>query len=416
MAQIQFAEVLDFERGAEANAGDTPINRMLRAIRNHLGMDVAFASRATASEIVIEHADMVENGPFKVGDAFPIEDGYCKRIIDGRIPHLITDTSKVEEVAELECTRSIPVGAHMSVPLRLRDGRVYGTFCCFSFNPDRSLNQRDLQMLGAFAELAAGQIDDQLKEERESKETADRISGIIGNGGLSIVYQPIHHIATRRVVGVECLSRFPDWERRPPSDWFEEGAQVGLGVELEIAAINAALRGLPYLPTEAYLAVNVSPATVLSGRLDKLLREQPSGRIVLELTEHAAIADYHALAEALAPMRERAKLAIDDVGAGYAGMRHILDLKPDTIKLDMSLVRDIDKDPARRALAVALVDFAAGIGSEIVAEGVERIGELEALASLGVHMAQGYYLSRPMPLMAARNFMLGDRPQTDHRS
>jgi EAL domain-containing protein (putative c-di-GMP-specific phosphodiesterase class I) len=393
---------------APAAAGDG-ITRMLRAIRTHLDMDVAFASEISDGQVIIRHADTAGDGPIRVGDVFPIEAGYCQRVVDGRLPELIPDTSAVPEAAALECTRTIPVGAHLSVPLKLSDGGIYGTFCCFSFKPNKSLNERDLKMLRAFADLAAGEIEDTVLQDRALNETSLRIRHAIERDGIAIVYQPIHRLDGEGICGIECLARFADCDLRPPSEWFAEAAEIGLGVELELAAVRAAIRGLPYLPDGLYVAVNVSPATILSGRLDALILKLPPGRVLLEITEHEGVFDYRALAAALEPLRQVARLAIDDVGAGYSGMRHIIDLKPDVIKLDMSLVRDIDRDPARRALALALVAFASGMDSEIVAEGVETKTELATLRELGIQKAQGYYLSRPMPLMAARQFITGER-------
>ena len=117
---------------------------------------------------------------------------------------------------------------------------------------------------------------------------------------------------------------------------------------------------------------------------------------MLELTEHAGIADYNELAEALAPLRESGvRLSVDDAGAGFASLRHILNLRPDIIKLDIGLIRGIDADPARRALASALVGFAAEIGAVIVAEGIETPDELATLCALRVTYGQGYHLARP---------------------
>lgn len=385
------------------------ITRMLRALRAHLGMDVAFASEIRDGKVIIRHADTIPDGALGVGDEFVAEDGYCQRIVDGRLPYLMPDTSTVPEAAALACTRELPVGAHISVPLILRDGSVYGTFCCFNAAADPSLNQRDLDTLRAFADLAAAEIDDNLRADRERKAARERIESVIARGPLGIVYQPIHCLNSGRVVGLEALARFADSALRRPSEWFEEAAEAGIGVDLEMAAVRGALAGSPYLPEDVYLAVNVSPATVLSGQLEAVISGVADGRVVIELTEHEAVSDYVALKQALEPLRGRARLAIDDVGAGYAGMRHILDLEPDIVKLDMSLVRDIDKDPARRALALALVAFTSGMHSEIVAEGVETAGELAVLRALGIPKAQGYFLSRPMPLVVVQKFILGDR-------
>jgi len=136
--------------------------------------------------------------------------------------------------------------------------------------------------------------------------------------------------------------------------------------------------------------------------LVELMSELPGHRLVLEITEHATVEDYDALRAALRPLRGRGvSVAIDDAGAGYSSLRHILALEPDLIKLDMSLTRNICLDPARKALAAALISFARETGSRIIAEGVETAAELATLQSLGVEKAQGYFLGRPMALNAA---------------
>jgi EAL domain-containing protein (putative c-di-GMP-specific phosphodiesterase class I) len=409
LQQYGLVEMLSAERDSEAQRGLDGVTHILKAIRAHLGMDVAFASEIRDGEVIIRHLDIESEGLIQVGQHFPAEDGYCQRIIDGRLPQLIPDTADIPEAAALASTATMPVGAHLSVPIRLSDGRVYGTFCCFSFSADRSLNERDLQTIRAFAELAAAEIDRRLAGERARERVIADIRDVIARDRIRQVYQPIYRLDDDSMAGVECLARFPDCEVRPPSAWFAEAASVGLSVELELAALRQAIVAVPYLPDSLYLAVNLSPATILSGAAEPLLAEFPAGRLVVEVTENQEIGDYVGFARALAPLRTRARFAVDDVGAGYSGMRHILDLHPDIIKLDMSLVRDIDKDPARRALALALVAFASGIDSQIVAEGVETAAELAVLRDLGVARAQGYYLGRPMPLMALLQFLHGDR-------
>jgi EAL domain-containing protein (putative c-di-GMP-specific phosphodiesterase class I) len=153
------------------------------------------------------------------------------------------------------------------------------------------------------------------------------------------------------------------------------------------------------LPGDVYVAVNGSPDLVASGALPELLQSVDMSRVVLELTEHASVADYRELTDALAPLRAMGlRIAIDDAGAGYASMRHILSIEPDLVKLDISLTRGIDADCKRRALASALIAFARETDVEIIAEGVETSAELLTLRSLGVRRAQGYYLARPKPL------------------
>lgn len=207
---------------------------------------------------------------------------------------------------------------------------------------------------------------------------------------------------SRQAVGFECLTRFSGVPSRPPNEWFDEAAEVGLGTALELAAIRAALDALGSLPEHLHLAMNASVETVMIREFSDLMNELPSGQIVIEITEHTDVKNYEDLVRALQPLRQRGiKLAIDDAGAGYSSLRHILHLRPDYIKLDMDLIRHIDIDPARRALATALIGFARDTGSIIIAEGVETASEFATLQSLGVEQVQGYFLGRPMPLEGA---------------
>jgi EAL domain-containing protein (putative c-di-GMP-specific phosphodiesterase class I) len=376
------------------------IERILRAVRDHLGMDVAFVSEFSAGRRFFRHVDAGAVAPLQVGDSSPLDEGYCQRVVDGRLPELIPDTADVPEAMALPVTTVLPVGAHLSVPIRLRDGRVYGTFCCFSFTPDRTLNERDLGVMRAFADLSTTEIQRDLDAHRDRDEKVARINAALRAQQMSIAYQPIYTLdENSRVAGLECLARFSGQPYRSPDQWFAEAGLVGLGTELEVAAVRMALATLPLLPDTVYLGVNASPDAILTGAVGAALDDTSGERIVLEITEHASIADYGALSAALAPMRAKGvRLAIDDAGAGFASFRHILNLQPDMIKLDITLTRNIDSDPARRALASALITFARDTGSRIVAEGVETASELEALRSLGVHKAQGYFLGRPMPL------------------
>lgn len=369
----------------------------LRAIRDHLDMDVAFIAEFTASERVFRHVDArLTDCPVQVGGADRLENTYCQRVVDGRLPELIPDAGALPAAAELPVTAALPVGAHLSVPIRLADGRVFGTFCCFSARPDHSLNDRDLAMMRVFADLTAVQIErDEERKHRHEKLVA-RLRAAMNYEGLTMVLQPIVDIDTGQPFCFEALARFNVPPLRGPAAWFAEAAEVGLGVELELAAVQRALHHLPALPAGVGLSLNVSPDTAVSGALDALLRDQPAHRIVVEITEHDVIDAYDELEAALGGLRRRGvRIAVDDAGAGYASFRHILRLRPDIIKLDMTLTRDIDRDPGRRALASALIAFARDTASALVAEGVETHDELSTLRRLGVRAAQGYLFGRP---------------------
>jgi EAL domain-containing protein (putative c-di-GMP-specific phosphodiesterase class I) len=211
---------------------------------------------------------------------------------------------------------------------------------------------------------------------------------------MEAALQPIVDLATGRVVGAEALARFPD--RRAPDVHFAEADSKGILIDLEIAAVRAALRRLAELPPSAYLTVNVSPATAVSPRLAAALAGTPAHRIVLELTEHAPVADYPTLEAALSSLRARGvRVAVDDAGAGFASMRHVLSLRPDVIKLDVSITRGVDEDLRRRELVRAMVSFSRATGCTLVAEGIETEDELAALRALGVRCGQGFHLGRP---------------------
>ncbi|HEX2025501.1 MAG TPA: EAL domain-containing protein [Actinomycetota bacterium] len=239
--------------------------------------------------------------------------------------------------------------------------------------------------------------------ERRRRETVDRVQRILQTaGGLSLVYQPIFDVHTGEVVGAEALSRFSLPPPRPPDQWFRDAADVGMANVLETAAAGAALGGLAELPRGAHVAINVSPDTVMDPMFARLLDAAPVGHVVLEVTEHAPVRDYGRLAAALDPLRERGlRLAVDDAGSGYAGLRHILRLAPDILKLDIDLTRGISTDRARHAMSVALIRFAEEMDMTVVAEGIETDQELEALRELGVPWGQGYLLGRPGPLPLA---------------
>jgi len=198
------------------------------------------------------------------------------------------------------------------------------------------------------------------------------------------------------VTGYEALSRFSAEPWQPPDVWFGLAAEAGLGVELECFAIERALATFDFT-SDAYLSVNASPDTIMADRLGEMLRGNPS-RIVLEVTEHARVASYPDLHKHLAPLRAAGiRLAVDDAGAGFSGLQHILELRPEIIKLDISLTRDINTDPTKRALGTALVTFARELRAHIVAEGVETAGEFLSLRELGVDLGQGYFMARPAP-------------------
>jgi EAL domain-containing protein (putative c-di-GMP-specific phosphodiesterase class I) len=387
------------------HVGDV-LTKLLKTVRNHLGMEGAFVSRFHDGQRYFQAVDCNAECELPKGGSGPLEESYCMRVADGRLPQLIKNAQEVPAALELAATKDFPIGAHLSIPLRLTDGSIYGTFCCFSRKADYSLNGRDLELLRMFAEIATSLIERDVAEERSTKASRERVEQVLQSGEiLSMVYQPIVELESQRIVGFESLARFRSTPPRPPDIWFQEAASVGLGQELEMLAIQSALAH-GYLANGVYVACNASPAVVLSGELPAALCQGTLSRVVLEITEHSSVQDYKNLECVLRPLREKGlRLAVDDAGAGYSSFGHILRLHPDYIKLDMSITRGIDRDRGRRALTAALIGFAHETGSELIAEGVETMSELETLRSLGVPKGQGYLLGRPAPFDTARELV-----------
>jgi EAL domain-containing protein (putative c-di-GMP-specific phosphodiesterase class I) len=241
------------------------------------------------------------------------------------------------------------------------------------------------------------------EEIKSRQEISGRIDRVLAEDGLTTVFQPIVDLRSGKPSGMEALSRFTIEPARTPDVWFAEAEATGRLTELDLKAAQKALDHLASIPPRSYVAVNMSPQTVLTEGFQRLLDHVSPSRVVLEITEHAAVDDYASLASALRDFRSHGgRLAVDDAGAGFASLRHILALEPNIIKLDISLTNGVDIDPSRRALAKALISFAQDIGVSIVAEGIETQNEMKTLRMLGVSYGQGFYLARPAPLTKLR--------------
>jgi diguanylate cyclase (GGDEF)-like protein len=209
------------------------------------------------------------------------------------------------------------------------------------------------------------------------------------------VYQPLVELSTGRLIGFEALSRFNAEEQRSPDAWFNQAARCGRGLALEMAAIKAALAGAQNRPQGTYLSLNFSPSALGSPKLMAILPRNMSD-IVVEVTEHELASEDGALEDGLAKMRARgARIAVDDAGAGYAGLNQVMRVQPDVIKLDRSLIEGVHSDSAKSALVEFFVMFARRVGAAVCTEGIETLDELRTLINLGVTYGQGYLLGRP---------------------
>lgn len=386
---------------------DPGLERILTAVRGHLGVEIAFVSRYVEGEQrELTHVSSDLDLPMGPGFREPREAGYCWHILNGHLPELIQDPADFPLTKTLAITDFLPVGCHINTPLRLSDGTVWGSFCAIGRQPDRTMNTRDLAILKSFAGLAAERIESALEGEMRNMEARLRVESMLDGHGVSTFQQPIISLETGRAVGVECLSRFPDLTKRGPDAWFDDAELVGLGKQLEMTAVRCALDSLGHIPDGIYATINVSPQTVASGALRELLETVEVQNLVVEITEHCQVDDFDVLAREISALKAHARIAIDDVGTGYSGLRHIVDLQPDILKMDMVLTRGIEADPARKAMTAALVQLARELGCTLVAEGIETEHEARVMKKLGVDCGQGYLYSRPLPVVAAQQFLL----------
>ena len=246
---------------------------------------------------------------------------------------------------------------------------------------------------GGMGEFVANVLRPGIVRELEDKE---RIAEVLAQSRFHMLCQPIVEIDSGRVLGAEALARFDGPPAQPPDRWFAQAAHAGLGVPLELAAATKALTLLDQLPPGTFLAINLGPDALADPQLPGLLKGSEPERVVIELTEHVRVDDYPHMRHALQRLRGLGvRLAIDDTGAGFAGLAHIVNLKPDLIKLDRQFAHQIDTDPARRAVARSLVSLASETGAQMIAEGIETNSELDTIRALGIPYGQGYLFSRP---------------------
>jgi EAL domain-containing protein (putative c-di-GMP-specific phosphodiesterase class I)/ActR/RegA family two-component response regulator len=265
------------------------------------------------------------------------------------------------------------------------------------------------QVAGGVIERVQMHLQAENQEQQHRQQLVDQLSIALDGDGMEMVYQPIFDLETRRVVGVESLARFSLQPKRRPHEWFEAAATVGLATRLEVSALSRALSRRSQLPPGVFMTVNLSPGALMSREVLRAIPRGFADRLVIELTEHAPVSDYQALALSFAPLRASgAALAIDDAGAGFASLRHILELAPQFIKLDISITHKIEHDRAALALAVALTSFAGAIDAMIIAEGIESDSHLAALRSLGIRLGQGYHLAMPGPIEQLVGLAHGD--------
>ena len=376
----------------ESGGPDALLERVVALAQRHLGLDaVCIAER---------RPDGVHYCRAAAGDpaAFDI-------VVGAALPASLVDLS------EAVVSGSTPAGSgssdrtQVAVPLVRSDGSAYGAIVALGRGPRDALDEHDLRLLSMSADLLLRYLDDQ----RDLDAVRAGIGVLIHERRLEIATQPIFDLRGGSCIGVEALARFPQgWGA--PDTTFRAADAAGLGVELERLAVQQAWPILERLRPRQFLTVNLSPvaAAALAERAT-LYAELPLSQLVVEITEHAAIDSYATLRAQLRPLRELGlRVAVDDAGAGYASLRHVVELRPDFIKVDRDLVHGLADDHARRVAVSAFVLLFLDLNASVIAEGLERPADLEALYDLGVDAAQGYLLGRPSTASADLTAWLRD--------
>lgn len=371
------------------------VQELLSLARRHVGADAAFIGRFEGQERVLRAVQSDDELPVGPGHRERLEETYCCRVVDGTLPSALPDTAADPVAAALPITAALPIGAYLGVPIQLPDGRFYGTLCCLSYRPNPRFDDAAAAFLASLASSLSRVLGtEELKRAGRRRILLD-IDEVLQRHAIAMAYQPIVDLFTGAVRGVEALARFTDGSRTT-SQWFDDASRVERTSELELLTARTALQ--ESVAWDGDLWLNLSASVLLSPAVASLLEGRDLTRLVVEVSEHEQVSDYGAVRLALAPWRAQGlRLAVDDAGAGFSSLRHVLELSPDIIKLDISLVQNLPTDPSRRALVTALVAFAAETGALVVAEGVESEAELLTLRGTGVSLGQGYHLGRAVP-------------------
>lgn len=307
--------------------------------------------------------------------------------------------------ADLERTRErirAPLRTFLAGRLPARFNDCFGCYVGCSL-VDNDANQRPERTIYRALELSQADSLRSKAQDREDRESLLR--RVLQGRQVTPVYQPVVDLSRQQVIGYEALSRVPEGLFRSIEQMFQVAQEANATWELERLCRETAIRGIGRYPGRMFLFLNVEPDSIYDPQFRspetlEMLADaglQPD-RVVLEMTEHSGVQDFQAFRRTLAYFRSQGfRLAIDDVGSGYSGLQSIAEVRPDFIKIDMSLIRDVHRHDIKRDLIHTIGKFSAMSGISMIAEGVETQEELRELRRIGVVLAQGYLFARPHP-------------------
>jgi EAL domain-containing protein (putative c-di-GMP-specific phosphodiesterase class I) len=383
-----------FRGGADSVATSRGLTREMLRLRQ-VDIAVLYAFHGESVLPLAIHAP--PGAPIAVGRALPTARAAYLRASAARGPWIDEWRPGVEVDDYQRAWLEVGLRVGVYVPLSV-NGVQYGLIAAGTTTEMSGPEMgRRLPALLEFAAVANAVLGPQLM--RQSGELQiNALRELIGSGGLRTVFQPVVRLEDRQVIGYEALTRFTDGSS--PVQRFAEAEGAGLAVDLERAAVASAMAAATRLPDGPWLSINLSPAVLPELRQLTSLAVEPRRPLVVEITERMAIEDYGAARRLLRRHLPYARIAVDDAGAGFASLRHIAELRPQIVKLDIQLVHNVHRDPAREALVAGMVHFATESGCELIAEGIETEAERRALVRLGVSIGQGFLLGRPDALTA----------------
>jgi EAL domain-containing protein (putative c-di-GMP-specific phosphodiesterase class I) len=376
-----------------ATLDDQSIARVLAYARRHLRMQAAWISRAVAGQELIEFLDG-DTARFGLQLGCSPSSELSARVVTGELPRVVADLAREPRAFGISASERMGVSAQVSVPMVLPSGQLYGMLACVSQQPQFGLADRDSEFLELVAALLTPSLIERDCDRDERARIGARIQTLLDHGGPDIAFQQIYQVPSQQLFALEARSRFPDGYG-DPAGWFADADRVGLRAELEIAAVRAALTIVPD-DNEVTLSVKLSPDTIANTLLQELLTEH-RGPVIVEISRPSdTINIISRLRAARENLRQLGCLAaLENSTAEHIGLQHLVDVSPDIVKLPRTLVRDIDIDAARRAMASAMTAYAHATGTAVIAEGIETAEQLTTVVNLGVDHAQGHYLGHP---------------------
>ena len=376
---------------------DAMLQDILVAFRMAVGFPLACLVTYEGAKVRIKAvSDARGSGQLSPGPCPPKPEVYFQLLRDGELPGTLPNTLKDPLARMLSWISESPIGAIASIPLHSDGGRVIGALCTLSPIP-ASLPARDIKIMTVLARIAANIITNEHKSLPQLSRLRERIRNVISEARVDIHLQPILDMQTSEIRGYEALSRFNDGAADfSPRSWFEDAKRVGMQPLLECTAIAEALELLKFLPKSTYLSVNASPETVKIGAVADILRDSPAERVVLDLAETEDAAKLDDLDFSLAELRAMGvQIALDNFGSGDLQFPTVVKLKPDILKLDISIVKSINRKQSSQDLTKAMVGYAEDLGAALIAVGIEHESERAKLADLGVKFGQGFLLGKP---------------------